>query len=313
MGETSARNMKIALLLLSIVGLALVCADLHTEDQYTEDANVMAVDDSTDEVDDSTDEMDDCTALEASTLRETEHQEPQQKKKKNSEPTAKSTSEPTAKSTSEPTAKPTSEPTAKSTSEPTVTPPATSDPTSEPTEAATDSQYVLLGKGTACGSSAEVTSNEKCFAASKTFDLPLHKNRNVNKAWLPTGCSVREVTKGKFEGKYVVFFNKATGKANPNSEPVCLNLPTDEPTSSTSSPTTALTMEPTLEPTEAATNSQYVLLAKATACRSSAELTSKEECFAASKTFDLPLHKNKKINKTWLPTGCSVREVTKGK
>merc|ERR1712195_187905 len=87
MGKQTS-NMKNALLLLSIVGLALVCADLHTEDQYTEDANVMAVDDSTDEVDDSTDEMDDSTAPEASTLRETEHQEPQQKKKKNSEPTA---------------------------------------------------------------------------------------------------------------------------------------------------------------------------------------------------------------------------------
>merc|ERR1712153_83072 len=228
--------------------------------------------------------------------------------KPTSEPTPPTTSEPTAKSTSEPTVTPptTSEPTAKSTSEPTVMPPTTS----EPTEAATDSQYVLLGKGKACGSSAEVTSKEKCFAASKTFDLPLHKNKNVNKAWLPTGCSVRKVTKGKFEGKYVVFFNKATGKANPKSKPVCLNLPTDEPTSS---PTTALTMEPTSEPTEAETDSQYVLLGKGTACGSSAEVTPKEKCFAASKTFDLPLHKNKNVNKAWLPTGCSVRKVTKGK
>merc|ERR1712166_538895 len=60
MGKQTS-NMKNALLLLSIVGLALVCADLHTEDQYTEDANVIAVDDSTDEMDDSTDEMDDST------------------------------------------------------------------------------------------------------------------------------------------------------------------------------------------------------------------------------------------------------------
>ena len=40
--------MKTALLLLSIVGLTLVCAELHSEDQHTEDANVVAVDDSAD-------------------------------------------------------------------------------------------------------------------------------------------------------------------------------------------------------------------------------------------------------------------------
>lgn len=40
--------MKTVLLLLSVVGLALVCAELHGEDQYTEDANVLAVDDSAD-------------------------------------------------------------------------------------------------------------------------------------------------------------------------------------------------------------------------------------------------------------------------
>merc|ERR1712195_137744 len=58
MGKQTS-NMKNALLLLSIVGLALVCADLHTEDRYTEDANVMAVDDSTDEMDEYDDEMED--------------------------------------------------------------------------------------------------------------------------------------------------------------------------------------------------------------------------------------------------------------
>merc|ERR1711865_83925 len=55
MGNQSPREMsstmKIALLLLSIVGLALVCADQHTEDQYTEDTDVVAVDDSDDEMD----------------------------------------------------------------------------------------------------------------------------------------------------------------------------------------------------------------------------------------------------------------------
>merc|ERR1712195_282064 len=58
MGKQTS-NMKNALLLLSIVGLALVCADLHTEDRYTEDANVMAVDDSTDDMDEYDDEMED--------------------------------------------------------------------------------------------------------------------------------------------------------------------------------------------------------------------------------------------------------------
>merc|ERR1740130_29342 len=49
----------VLLLLLWVVGLALVCAELHGEDQYTEDANVVAVDDSAaamheaDEMDDS--------------------------------------------------------------------------------------------------------------------------------------------------------------------------------------------------------------------------------------------------------------------
>ena len=38
--------MKSVLLLLTILGVALVCAELQTEDQYTEYANVVAVDDS---------------------------------------------------------------------------------------------------------------------------------------------------------------------------------------------------------------------------------------------------------------------------
>merc|ERR1712166_683524 len=47
--NTKTSNMKTVLLLLSIVGLALVCAELlHDEDQYTEDAAVVAVDDSAD-------------------------------------------------------------------------------------------------------------------------------------------------------------------------------------------------------------------------------------------------------------------------
>merc|ERR1712166_831678 len=47
MGKTATSNMK-TILLLSIVGLALVCAEQHAEDQHTEDANVVAVDDSAD-------------------------------------------------------------------------------------------------------------------------------------------------------------------------------------------------------------------------------------------------------------------------
>lgn len=44
--QTQTTNMKIALLLLlSIVGLALICAELRTEDQHTEEADVVAVDD----------------------------------------------------------------------------------------------------------------------------------------------------------------------------------------------------------------------------------------------------------------------------
>merc|ERR1712195_206075 len=67
MGRTQSSTMKTALrlLLLSVVGLALVFAELHGEDQYTEDANVVAVDDtaamdySADEMDDLKDEMED--------------------------------------------------------------------------------------------------------------------------------------------------------------------------------------------------------------------------------------------------------------
>merc|ERR1712166_1018766 len=69
MGKTQSSDMKTAflLLLLSVVGLGLVCAELHGEDQYTEDANVVAVDDSAaamdesadDEMEDFDDEMDD--------------------------------------------------------------------------------------------------------------------------------------------------------------------------------------------------------------------------------------------------------------
>merc|ERR1712166_38867 len=51
MGELKQHNMK-TLLLLSILGLALVSADLKTEDQHTEDANVVAVDDSAEAMDD---------------------------------------------------------------------------------------------------------------------------------------------------------------------------------------------------------------------------------------------------------------------
>merc|ERR1712166_756213 len=60
MGRTQSSTMKTALrlLLLSVVGLALVFAELHGEDQYTEDANVVAVDD-TAAMDYSADEMDD--------------------------------------------------------------------------------------------------------------------------------------------------------------------------------------------------------------------------------------------------------------
>merc|ERR1712195_13173 len=64
MGKTQSSDMKTALLLLpvlllSVVGLGLVCAELHGEDQYTEDANVVAVDDSAAAMDESADEMDD--------------------------------------------------------------------------------------------------------------------------------------------------------------------------------------------------------------------------------------------------------------
>merc|ERR1712166_390754 len=60
MGKTQSSDMKTAflLLLLSVVGLGLVCAELHGEDQYTEDANVVAVDDSAAAMDEA-DEMDD--------------------------------------------------------------------------------------------------------------------------------------------------------------------------------------------------------------------------------------------------------------
>merc|ERR1712086_1059387 len=51
MGELKQHNMK-TLLLLSILGLALVSADLKTEDQHTEEADVVAVDDSAEAMDD---------------------------------------------------------------------------------------------------------------------------------------------------------------------------------------------------------------------------------------------------------------------
>merc|ERR1712166_1707231 len=52
MGELKQHNMK-TLLLLSILGLALVSADLQTEeDRYTEEADVVAVDDSAEAMDD---------------------------------------------------------------------------------------------------------------------------------------------------------------------------------------------------------------------------------------------------------------------
>merc|ERR1712166_522782 len=57
--RTQTSNMK-TLLLLSILGLALISADLQTEeDQYTEDADVVAVDDSAEAMDDLKDEMED--------------------------------------------------------------------------------------------------------------------------------------------------------------------------------------------------------------------------------------------------------------
>merc|ERR1712153_56118 len=49
--ELKQHNMK-TLLLLSILGLALVSADLKTEDQHTEEADVVAVDDSAEAMDD---------------------------------------------------------------------------------------------------------------------------------------------------------------------------------------------------------------------------------------------------------------------
>merc|ERR1712195_97687 len=59
-GGTQASDMKTFLLLLSLAGLALVCAELqHGEDQHTEDANVVAVDDSAAAMDDATDKKDD--------------------------------------------------------------------------------------------------------------------------------------------------------------------------------------------------------------------------------------------------------------
>merc|ERR1712195_286931 len=59
-GGTQASDMKTFLLLLSLAGLALVCAELqHGEDQHTEDANVVAVDDSAAAMDDAADKKDD--------------------------------------------------------------------------------------------------------------------------------------------------------------------------------------------------------------------------------------------------------------
>merc|ERR1712166_1366894 len=57
--RTQTSNMK-TLLLLSILGLALISADLQTEeDRYTEEADVVAVDDSAEAMDDLKDEMED--------------------------------------------------------------------------------------------------------------------------------------------------------------------------------------------------------------------------------------------------------------
>merc|ERR1712166_80204 len=65
MGELKQHNMK-TLLLLSILGLALVSADLQTEeDRYTEEADVVAVDDSAEAMDD----LDDNTRRSGSTSR----------------------------------------------------------------------------------------------------------------------------------------------------------------------------------------------------------------------------------------------------
>merc|ERR1712195_149183 len=59
-GGTQSSDMKTILLLLSVSGLALVCAELqHGEDQHTEDANVVAVDDSAAAMDDAADKKDD--------------------------------------------------------------------------------------------------------------------------------------------------------------------------------------------------------------------------------------------------------------
>ena len=107
-----------------------------------------------------------------------------------------------------------------------------------------DSQYALLEQNTICRSSAELlTSSDECFAAIETFQLPVSKKRVVEKSWLPTGCSMRQ----RDEGKYVAFFNTATGEASNGAQPVCLDL-------STHSPTPEPTVSPTPEPT--VTNSQ---------------------------------------------------------
>merc|ERR1712166_1602859 len=197
---------------------------------------------------------------------------------------------------------PTPEPTVSPTPEPTVS------PTPEPT-ASSDPQYVLLAANgmNVCRSSAELLTSIECFTAIKTFGFQIFKTRKVTKESLPTGCSIRP--KGS-SGKYVAFFNKATnGKANQKSQSVCLDLSTDSPTPEpTVSPTPEPTVNPTPEPT-ASSDPQYVLLAAngANVCRSSAELLTSTECFAAIKTFGFHIFKTRKVTKESLPTGCSIR------
>merc|ERR1712166_1373651 len=73
-----------------------------------------------------------------------------------------------------------------------------------------------------------------------------------------------------------------------------------------SEPTSKPTAKPTAKPPTA---SQYVLLAAngANVCRSSAELLTSTECFAAIKTFGFQIFKTRKVTKESLPTGCSIR------
>merc|ERR1712166_1426143 len=59
MGNSNITMKTVHLLLLSILGVALVCAEVHAEDQYTEDADVVAVDDSAAAMEDLDEEMED--------------------------------------------------------------------------------------------------------------------------------------------------------------------------------------------------------------------------------------------------------------